>query len=168
MNKRPVRICECGNHAWAPLTLGHTTLVDVDHAHLLEMYSWSASVRPNGAKKVYAQAKANSRHLLLHHMIIGVPIKPLIIDHKSEDGLDNRSANLRVTSKSINGLNVRGRKNNTSGYTGVRLDKRIGLWSADIMVNGKAKFLGYFDDPKTASDVYQKHKEAIMSTGGCY
>lgn len=56
-------------------------------------------------------------------------------------------------------LNRRTNKNNTSGYKGVSFDKRKGRWTAQMSVNYKHVFLGYFDDPEQAHEVYLEATE---------
>ena len=46
------------------------------------------------------------------------------------------------------------RKDNTSGYRGVSLDKSTGKWAAYIRRNGKRQFLGLFETPEAASAAY--------------
>lgn len=52
-------------------------------------------------------------------------------------------------------------KNNTSGYKGVSWHKGVGKWHASIGFQGKSYSLGYFDDPKEASEAYQKAREEL-------
>ena len=45
---------------------------------------------------------------------------------------------------------------NTSGYRGVSYNKRDGKWYSQIIINGKLKYLGYFNTSKEAAIVYDK------------
>jgi hypothetical protein len=45
-------------------------------------------------------------------------------------------------------------ENNKSKYRGVRLDKRNKKYYSTIMVEGKANFLGYYEDEKSAAKAY--------------
>ena len=73
------------------------------------------------------------------------------IDHINGDGIDNRIANLRVATPSINAFNRRGlEERNTSGHTGVNWYRRYLKWRAFIKHNGKFKNLGYFDSLEDA------------------
>jgi hypothetical protein len=62
--------------------------------------------------------------------------------------------NCKFSSDSEQAINTRDRKDNNSGYRGVSKDKHN--WNARIQINGKQKFLGYFDTAEEASIVYEK------------
>lgn len=55
-------------------------------------------------------------------------------------------------SQDLNAKNCTLSSNNSSGYNGVWFDKRRDLWVAEIMVNYKKKFLGYFEHLQDAID----------------
>lgn len=77
------------------------------------------------------------------------------IDHKNRNQLDNRCENLRPASKTQNQWNCKPRSHNKSGYKGVHLsDKKKKKWRANIVINGKQKFLGYFEKPEDAARAY--------------
>jgi len=91
----------------------------------------------------------------------------LDLDHINNNPSDNRLNNLREVNKCVNLQNqVKPHKNNKSGYLGVSLNKKRGLWEATIMVEGKNKRLGGFQTPEEASLCYLKHKE-IYHTKPC-
>ena len=62
--------------------------------------------------------------------------------------------NCRWTTYNIQAINQGLRKDNTSGYKGVTKDKHN--WRADIQVNYKKKFLGYFSTAEQASEAYEE------------
>jgi hypothetical protein len=76
-----------------------------------------------------------------------------LIDHQNGDGTDNRWANLRLATSSLNAANSRRRSDNTSGFKGVSRC-RGARWRASIQLNGKFKHLGHFDTPEEAHAVY--------------
>ncbi len=39
---RQANYCECGNHAWLPLTQGFVTLIDPEFASVASLWSWHA------------------------------------------------------------------------------------------------------------------------------
>lgn len=78
------------------------------------------------------------------------------IDHINNDPLDNRFYNLREANKSENGQNRSKNKNNKSGFKGVCFDNNRGKWVAQIMANGKRKFLGYFETAELAAIKYEE------------
>jgi hypothetical protein len=88
------------------------------------------------------------------------------IDHINGITTDNRLDNLRDVSRSVNIQNQRrAQANNKSGYLGVSWNKRRCKWAAQIMVAGKSVYLGFYEDPKDAHDVYLKKKREIHE--GC-
>lgn len=73
----------------------------------------------------------------------------IIYDHKNQNSLDNRKSNLRIASVSENGMNVKIRKNNTSGIIGVHQAKDR-KWVASIRINKKRTCLGRFEKKEDA------------------
>jgi hypothetical protein len=80
------------------------------------------------------------------------------IDHKNHIRNDNRWENLRDVIHKHNSYNRGENVNNTTGYKGVYEDKRSGLYTARITVNGIGIYLGTFITPKEASIVYEASK----------
>jgi hypothetical protein len=64
------------------------------------------------------------------------------IDHINGNRTDNRILNLRDATPSENAKNVQKRSDNTSGKTGVYLDKKNKTWFAKISILGKHVYLG--------------------------
>lgn len=91
------------------------------------------------------------------------------IDHIDGNKSNNRVENLRECSQSENQRNVLLRQDNTSGFKCVSKDKKTGKWKVRAQIEGKRKFLGYFNTPEEASDAYQEftklhHKEFYRDT----
>jgi hypothetical protein len=72
------------------------------------------------------------------------------IDHINHNRTDNRIENLREATHRENGVNQKLSKNNTSGHNGVYWNKQVKKWQAYITVEGKARYLGIFEDIKDA------------------
>jgi len=72
-----------------------------------------------------------------------------IYDHENQNSLDNRKINLRIASVSENGMNVKIRKNNTSGITGI-YQAKDGKWVVSIRINKKRTYLGRFKKKEDA------------------
>jgi hypothetical protein len=62
---------------------------------------------------------------------------PEVTDHINRDRADNRPANLRSVTKSLNNMNLVGRKDNTSGTQGVFFHTQSGKWRTKLQVMGK-------------------------------
>lgn len=78
------------------------------------------------------------------------------IDHINGVRDDNRISNLRDVSGKQNMRNAPLASNNTSGHTGVRMDKRSGKWLARIKVNKKDIHLGAYSDINNAISARSK------------
>ena len=74
-----------------------------------------------------------------------------LIDHINNNSLDNRIENLRILTKKQNQWNT-----NAKGYTWHKYNKK---WSAQLMVSGKYKFIGYFTEESDARNAYLEAKE---------
>lgn len=72
------------------------------------------------------------------------------IDHIDGERTNNAVANLRDVPQSENMLNVRLRKDNASGVTGVAWNTRYQRWDAVIRKNGVRRFIGSFKDKDLA------------------
>jgi hypothetical protein len=81
------------------------------------------------------------------------------IDHINEIKDDNRIVNLRLATKRQNMQNISNpRADNKSGYLGVCWHNRYKKWYAQISINNKKKYLGYFNTAEEASKAYIKAK----------
>ena len=78
------------------------------------------------------------------------------IDHINGDRSDNRIANLREVSNTDNARNASLSANNTSGTTGVWLDKRRNRWCAEIKINRRKVHLGSYATPEEAAQARKK------------
>ena len=58
------------------------------------------------------------------------------IDHIDQDSTNDRWENLREASNSVNQRNSRMKKNNTSGYTGIRWVEKENRWRQETQCNG--------------------------------
>lgn len=119
--------------------------IDHSYATLVETGCY---VHKGRAGLVYAY-KGNKA---IHRIITGCS-KNEQVDHINGDTLDNRVSNLRVAAQSENTRNASRRKDNKSGYSGVRWHPRIKKWQASIKNNGKEIHLGYFVDVHEAGAV---------------
>ncbi len=84
------------------------------------------------------------------------------IDHIDGDGLNNRIANLRSVTNTVNSRNQRMHSTNTSGFNGVYLTKNGDRWWASIKVDGKQIGLGTFEN---IADAAEARKAADIKYG---
>ena len=140
-----------------PLTQGKVALVDDADYEWLNQWKWCASRR---SKTWYAVR--SSCKIYMHRVIMDSP--EIQVDHEDLDGLNNQRANLRLATDVQNQQNTGVSHNNRSGFKGVSWKKSHRKWQAYIRVDGKNRFLGYFDDPEEAKRV--RDQSAILYHGG--
>ena len=85
------------------------------------------------------------------------------IDHINGNGLDNRKSNLRFVTPRQNLQNMHTKR--YSKYPGVTWHKINHRWMAQIKINGRPIYLGYFNNEYEA---YLAYKKAIEKLGEEY
>ncbi len=148
MNRRPVQVCECGDHAWTVATQGYVAFVDVADQGALEQWTWHVA----DWRKPYAVGNRRDR---LHRVLMSAP-KHLQVDHVNGNGLDNRRINLRLATNTQNARNQGRNITNTSGHKGVSWAKSHSKWTVRVRVGGRKLTLGYFADKERAAYEYRK------------
>lgn len=101
--------------------------------------SIAGSVNNNGYKVMFIDSVRYSCHRLAWLYFHGE--WPNVIDHINGDRADNRICNLRNVTVVENARNRGMDKRNTSGQVGVSWCDRTSQWRADIMFNGRQKFI---------------------------
>lgn len=139
-----------------PLTQGLFTFVDDEDFESLSPFKWYAYKSCNthyAARKASTDTNGNRCLIHMHRVIINAHAG-LICDHIDGNGLNNMRTNLRIATKAENAYNQSKHSNNSSGYKGVDWHKRSGKWQAQIMINYKKKWLGYYMTPEAAHNAY--------------
>lgn len=101
---------------------------------------------------MYAHAHiGNSKYLKMHRLIAKVEYgkSELTVDHIDRNGSNNISINLRYASDSQQCHNKGDYNSNTSGIKGVRYEKRVGKWRAEMSIQGK-RYIKQFPTMKEA------------------
>lgn len=94
-------------------------------------------------------------HCLAWMFVHGEIPQGMVIDHINGNPGDNRIANLRCVSEKVNLQNQRKiKRNNSSGYLGVKFDVRHNTYSAVISLGG-------FKTPEEAFEWYLKAKRVL-------
>lgn len=141
-----------------PLTRGMYTIVDERDFTKLSKYNWFAR---KSDRNYYAFRTVGKKHIRMHRAITHAP-KGMVVDHIDHDGLNNRRSNLRVCTIKQNSRNARSHKG-TSRYKGVYWLKRNSKWTAEILCDGKKKFLGYFKNEIDAALAYDKTARKLFA-----
>lgn len=100
-------------------------------------------------KEGYIQIKLDGEIYRAHRLAIlyMTGANPLSqVDHINGDRSDNRFVNLRCVNNKENLRNQKRRSNNTSGRTGVSWLKSLSKWQAQIVNDGKIKYLGVYEN----------------------
>jgi hypothetical protein len=87
-------------------------------------------------------------HRVIYKMVHGVD--PVEVDHINRIKTDNRLANLRSVTSSVNCRNFPKKKNNTSGFNGVYWRKDTKCWEVRMNIGGRNLYLGNFTCKETA------------------
>lgn len=130
------------------LTQQKVCIVDADDFLPLSQFKWCAV---NYKGRFYACRNCNGKLLLMHRSILGLTNPRIIVDHADGDGLNNTRANLRIATRSQNGIN-RSALKHSSKFKGVHCYR--GAWRAAIGHNLKTIFLGHFKDAEAAARAY--------------
>lgn len=96
------------------------------------------------------------RARLVWFSVNGPVPKGMEINHKNHDRADDRIDNLELVTPQQNQWYTHKPKNNTSGYKGVYRRTRCPEYGAQIYINSKKKFLGYYGCPIEAARAYDK------------
>ena len=92
-------------------------------------------------------------HRLAWLWVYGVWPKGLL-DHRNRVKTDNRISNIREATNIENNQNRTPFVGTISGYQGVRLHRRCGLWQARIQADGQSRSLGYYPTAEIAHAAY--------------
>lgn len=110
------------------------------------------------AVNMYYNGKQKTRNVhqlvaeaFLGHISCGMK---LVINHIDFNKCNNKLENLEIVTSRENS-NLKHIKS-TSIYTGVSWDKKHSKWKSTIIINGKQKYLGFFDLEVKASQYYEK------------
>jgi hypothetical protein len=108
------------------------------------------------AVRFVIEADKRAKIVTMHREMMNAP-PGILVDHRNNDGLDNRRDNLRLATSSQNNINCRRNKSKSSSrFVGVTFDKRKKQWRVRISVNRKRIFLGYFDSEIDAAKAYDE------------
>jgi len=137
------------------LTRGLYAIVDARDFIHLRNYKWYAKVSFGtfyAVRSFYENGR--KKHISMHRQIMNSP-KGKCIDHENQNGLDNRRCNLREATKAQNNRNRRKVAGlGSSIYKGVMWYKSRNKWCAEIKVDGRKIFLGYFENEIDAAKAY--------------
>ena len=122
---------------------------DLEDYEKIKNYTWY--VKSSG------YIKAENLDYLQHRIITNVVGREKFVDHINHNKLDNRKSNLRIVNNSQNQMNRNIGSNNSSGHRGISWHKNKHGWIAQIGVNKRLIYLGFF---KNIEDAIRVRNEA--------
>jgi hypothetical protein len=129
-------------------------IVDADdYERLTALGKWTAAKTAAGTICPHRKSAKKGHLLFIAREVMGVTNSYVHVDHINGDTLDNRKANLRLSTRSENMRNRKVNKNSSSGLKGVQKQIR-GKWPATIAANGRSLYLGAFDTKEDAAKAY--------------
>lgn len=141
------------------LTQGQFALVDDTDYDWLSQWKWYAA---NWRGHFYAIRKSFSEDgkqysIYMSRQILGLEKGDLRqADHQNHNTLNNRRANLRICTHRENMRNRKSARNSSSHFKGVCWCKKEKKWQAQMGVNGTSKYLGQFNNSKSAALAYDR------------
>lgn len=136
------------------LTNGDKTIIDDEDYEEVSKYKWRKDSLDNHVVRTFGPHKGR-RLIRLHRQIMKAEVGQ-IIDHINGNVLDNRKENLRIATKSQNGMNRSKQKNNKSGYKGVSWSNQHKRWIAQLTLNGKRVLNKLFKTKEEAAKAYNE------------
>lgn len=143
------------------LTRGMVAIVDDEDYERIAAFKWYAN--PNASGTIfYARrvvwfprdgGKRASINIPMHRAIVEAP-DDIRVDHFDGNGLNNRRSNLRMAAVNQNAWNSRLSARNKTGFKGVHLSKKSGLYEASLHIAGKGIWCGGYTSPESAARAY--------------
>lgn len=124
-------------------------IVDIEDAPLVSGRSWKLDHRGYACHTVRRDGRYGT--VRMHSLILSVE-PPYTVDHINTSKLDNRKSNLRPATQAQQQYNRGPRRQNRSGFKGVRA--RGPVWLARIKRDGVECHLGVFEEAEAAARAY--------------
>ena len=147
---RPIEIPVGPSIAYVPLTRGLFALIDRDSVESVGQFNWYAQKTACGYYASRGLRTMTSYQVLPLHALLA----SLGADHINGNSLDNRKCNLRSATVSQNAKNRAKSRNSKSRFKGVSWSRRDSKWAAEIQVDKRRIWLGYFSDELEAAKSY--------------
>jgi hypothetical protein len=128
---------------------GEEFYFDLEDYDKIKDYCWFINI---GYVKTNININNIQKQIFLHSLIIFKNNNLLDIDHIDGNPLNNRKYNLRICTHQQNGMNMKIPSHNTSGFKGVTWCKDKNKWRAQIKLNQKMIYLGYYKNKEDAID----------------
>jgi len=149
------------------LTQGKYAIVDADDYARLAQFHWCAFCENHKWRVArIAICEGKRRTIYLHRVILNAAQNAQMI-HVNHNALDFRKSNLQIASISLQLQRGRIRKNKSSHFKGVSLNKKLQKWDARIKKQGKQFCLGLFDSEFDAAKAYDAKAVELYGELAC-
>jgi HNH endonuclease/AP2 domain len=143
---------------------GQIFYIDQEDYDYFKAHNWY--IQQGGYLKYGTKIDGKHKTFLFHREVVGGDLKGMQVDHINRNKLDNRKANLRVSTNSQNLFNRGKTVLNTSGYKGVTR-RSVNRWIAQTIFCGTYLYLGSFDNPVEAARAYDKKALELHGEFAC-
>jgi hypothetical protein len=112
----------------------------------------------NRSNRRYFSVKIKDEGYSIHRIVYQLHhgYCPPMLDHIDGNPHNNRIENLRPCNRAQNTQNAKKYSTNTTGVKGVSYSKANRKYKTAIYINGKEKYLGYYETLEEASKVYRE------------
>ena len=146
-----------------PLTQGKVALADDQDYVWLSQWKWHALKRVLKKRDAWYAVRCvrtPGGRVIAVYMHVEIAARMGIgqrhkVDHWDGDSLNNQRKNLRAATHAQNCQN-RQKQPHSSKYKGVSWENKAGRWRAQIQVDGRCIFLGYFVREEDAARAYDR------------
>lgn len=121
----------------------HPFYFDIEDYETIKHYCWHLDKAGYLCANTHLEDGSKST-IKMHRLIMNMTNPSMQIDHINHHVNDNRKSNLRIVTARENAWNKRILDSNTSGRTGVYLNKRDNIWIAQIKCGDQLRVLGRF------------------------
>lgn len=140
------------------IDLGRGLFALVDECDYMELSKYKCGALKHRTGRFYSYAKINGKVVMMHRLIMGAKSFEEKVDHIDGNSLNNQRCNLRISTNSENMMNRGLASHNKTGFKGVlkRTNAVARPYKAQIGVNGKTIYIGFFGTAKDAAIAYNE------------
>ena len=139
---------------------GLAVLVDEADYERLNRYRWY--LLKGSGYAVRTTPRPQHKTVYMHREVITDVGPGMEVDHINRNRLDNRRANLRVASRSLNAQNLTPRTDGSSRHRNVHWCTEKQRWVVKVRLNGRRHYVGSFTDEETAGRAAENSRRQLF------